>query len=257
MDTLSLAEHHAAALVVMAVIILVNRSVPRVRVPGFPVLVKPGIPGFIVLEQRVLAFPGPDSRRHHAAPFSRIRVNFRIDILRRVKGNIILDQRPETIHGRDRVSPDGMQPVMLDLYIHRTICPGHLVRNLQGSELIMLIGISCRDPPSPAAFHPAVMDRESFVSCDPGLVFLCRFQRRYIDTAVIHVFIVNVPGHIVDIQPVQFDLVQRPAVSGDHADSRPVHPVALIIRFTLHLNLIGDLQVPQGNIFRVIQEDCR
>ena len=101
------------------------------------------------------------------------------------------------------------------------------------------------------------MDRESFVSCDPGLVFLCRLQRRYIDTAVIHVFIVNVPGHIVDIQPVQFNLVQRPAVSGDHADSRPVHPVALIIRFTLHLNLIGDLQVPQGNIFRVIQEDCR
>ena len=173
-DALALAEHHTATAIVAAVVVLVNGSVAGVSVPCLSVLVVDGVVGFVVLEQGGFAFPWPDGGCGHAATVSLFVVQIRVDVYGDIFGYIILDQRFKAVHRCDAVSADIFDKVVFDHDIGGAVGFHHFIRQFQGLEFIMLVGVSRGDSPSAAVLDFAVMDVDTVIAGDSGLFFVVR-----------------------------------------------------------------------------------
>ena len=159
-----LAEHNAAASVIVAVVVLINSSVARIRIPGLTVLIFKGMVCFIILKQSALALPGPYGGSCLSLTFSgqliyRI-VHFHCHILR----HIILYQGTQAVHGRNSITAYAFHIVMLQNNIRMAISfHDALIQTLSGKKR-MGIAVAGRNPPPAAVFHHTVMNVQPIIA---------------------------------------------------------------------------------------------
>ena len=89
------AEHHAATLVLAAEVVLVHCAVAGVGIISHAVLVQAGVGGFVAAEQCILAFPGPDARRHFAGAVAGVGIHAVIDLTGYGISGVMLHQRAQ------------------------------------------------------------------------------------------------------------------------------------------------------------------
>ena len=257
--SLHTAEHHRAPGVIVAVIILVQRSIAPVRVPCLSILIGAGVVDLIILENGILALPRPDSCCHDAE--SRILVIRRINVARRSIGHVILYQGPIAVHRCDSVPSHIFYVVIPDHHIAGTVFYGSLVTDLRTLELIPVRGICSRNAPAVCPLHMAVGDLQVIVPGNTCRRFIFRQRHDEIDASVEHVLVVHIAINIMNVQIIQHDMIRGPDVLCDSCHAGTVHDIQVIpfqpgIRgIDPRLSVISDLQPSDLNILHILEQD--
>ena len=261
----------------MAVIVLVKRSVSRVGIPCLGVIVSSvsvsGIKRFIILEYGIFAFPRPDCGSYSSYDFCLRRIVV-FTIIRRINlpchtvRHIVLYQRAVAIHRCNRVSTGILDIVISNNHVRGTVRCNIRIRNLFISrirKLFPVCGISNRNSPAVYIVHNTIFNPHVVITGNPvfGYIFTARFlcvvrqEHREINPSVIHMLIVYVSDHVMYIQPVQVNMVQRPPVLCDGCHTGTIHHIDFIIFRLDCRSPVYNFQVPDLNVFRIIEQNRR
>ncbi len=268
------AHHQAAAFIIMAVIILVNGAVAPICVPGLPVsIIVVGIlriKGFIILEHGVFALPRPDPSRKPLG-FSLRAIIPAVHLPGRPVRYIVLHQRLITVHHRNRIPACVLDIIVLDYNIRRTIFGNILIGNLHARKLAPERRIAYGYPPAVCIDNAAPVNQHIIETRNAGLgrheilcpicFVLCLCIMRHIDSkvnaAVVHMFVINIADHIMDIQVLQMDMVNGAFVLryGRHAST--IHHINCIIHCVYLRVSVDNLQILDFYVLAVVQQDGR
>ena len=259
------ADHEAAALVIVAVVVLIDGPVAPVGVPGLsvavPAAVVVGIIHLIVLEHRVFTLPGPHAGRHTAkglvssGPLALVVLG--IDLAGRAVCHVILYNGPVAVHGGDGIAAYILQVVVPNEYVCHAISLGSFIGNGRIGEFRMVRRIRQGDAPAVDALQVTILNADVVVPGNAGGAFIFGLKDGKVDTAVVHVLVLYVALHILDVQALQIDVVQRAAVLGYHRHTGTVHHTAGIV---LHIDIqvaVGHGDVADFDVLAVVQQNGR
>ena len=96
------------------------------------------------------------------------------------------------------------------------------------------------------------MDVDTVVAGDPGLFFVVRAGDGHVDAAVIQMFVVDISLYTMDVQVIEFDLMQGSVILCDHGYTGAVHAICLVQAFIFDAGIVGDFQIPDGNVLCIV-----
>ena len=255
MNSLLQAEHHTAALVHAAVIVLIHRAVAGVRIVGHAVLIEAGVNGFVIAEQRVLALPRPDGGRHLAQTVARLAVDAVVHLAGNGIRRVVLDQRAQRVHDGDAVTAGRLDIIVADDNVLMPVCCKGLFVQRRALKLCMRVGIAHGDAPAADMRDIAALDQNIPEARRAGGGLVLRAQGGHIDTAVVHVFIVHIAVYIMHLQVLQRDAAADALIPGNHSHAGALHLVGLRVTLPDHsLGAVGDLQIAHRDIGGIIQQ---
>ena len=137
----------------------------------------------------------------------------------------------------------------------------------------MLITVSHCNPPSAYVPYTAVFNSHSMVSGNTCLLFIIRLKSCHINTAIVHMFVVNVSIYIMDHKILQNNFMKRTTVLCHYSHACSVHFVRCRVslchlrscftgsfschRLSVNIIFVCNLQIMDPDIFRIIEKDCR
>ena len=65
-------------------------------------------------------------------------------------------------------------------------------------------------------------------------------------------FVVDISLYIMDIQMIEFDLMERPVILRNHGYTGAVHTVCLVQAFIFDAWVVCNFQIPDGNVFCIV-----
>ena len=60
------------------------------------------------------------------------------------------------------------------------------------------------------------------------------------------------PPYIMDVQVIEFDLMQGSVILCDHGYTGAVHAICLVQAFIFDAWIVGDFQIPDGNVLCIV-----
>ena len=249
------AEHHAAAFIHAAVVVLIHRTVARVGIVSHAVLIKPCVNGFVIAEQRILALPRPDGSSYLAHAVARLPINTVVHLAGDRVRRVVLDQRAQSIHNRKTIAACRSHVVITENDILVTVLQKGFFCQFSTLELRMGVSITHRDSPAADAGYIAARDQHVGKACHAGSRLICGLQRGHVNAAVVHVFVVNVAVYIVDQQVLQCDAAARALVFCHHSHAGALQLIRLGILFANDIiGAVRQLQITHRDIGCIIQQ---
>ena len=65
-------------------------------------------------------------------------------------------------------------------------------------------------------------------------------------------FVVDISLYIMDIQMIEFDLMERPVILHNHGYTGAVHTVCLVQALIFDAWVVCNFQIPDGNVFCIV-----
>ncbi|CDE00571.1 unknown [Roseburia sp. CAG:471] len=65
-------------------------------------------------------------------------------------------------------------------------------------------------------------------------------------------FVVDISLYIMDVQVIEFDLMQGSVILCDHGYTGAVHAICLVQAFIFDAGIVGDFQIPDGNVLCIV-----
>ena len=119
----------------------------------------------------------------------------------------------------------------------------------------MPIAVTHCNTPAAHLLDHTVLHRYTVIPSHAGLGLIGRSQGGHINAAVIHVLVVYIALHIMDKQSGKRNAVQGAPIPGYHRHAGAVHLVCSAVAFQVGKGrIVGDLQIPQHNIFHIIEQ---
>ena len=252
------ADHEGAAAIVVAVIVLVQGAVGRIGVKGLSVGVLPivvvGVEHLVVLEHGIFALPGPHAGRHLAEGGGGVICV--VDLLARSVGHVVLHNGAVTVHGGDGIPAGVLHIVVGDAHIGVSILGNVLIGDLSCIlEGVIVCGIGRGNPPAADVFDIAAVNEHIVVAGNPSFLLVFRQEGREVNAAVIHVLVVHIAIHILNVQIFQVNVVKGTLVLSHHSYAGTIHGVFGVVHgIGIHLT-VGHGNIAHLNIGAVVQQD--
>lgn len=204
------ADHQAAALIVVAVVVLVDCAVTPVGVKSLAVLVfaivVTGVEHFIELEQCILAFPRPDGGCHPTEVAFGV-VLF-VDLAASSIGNVVLDERAVAVHGGDGIAAGIFDKVAADDYAAGTVPRNYIVGDLFGKKMAAICGVGHRDAPPIHVFQIATLNAHVVKPGNSGFRLVCWHEGSEVDATVAHMLVVHIAVHMTHCKIAQVNMAK-------------------------------------------------
>ena len=289
-DGILVADHQRGERVAVRVVVLVQRAVAVIGVPRLAVAVAvfgvEVVVHLVVLEDRVLAAPGPDARRDPAAVPAALRVVDVVHVLRDAVAHVVLDDRTVAVHEGDGVAARTLDVVVLDGHVGLAVLSDQVVVDAAVAprrvDEVEVRGVAHGDAPAVHVLDDVVLDGDVVEARDVvlqprvvrGALVLAGVVRHEVDAAVGHVLVVDVAVHVVDVQTLKRDMAHRGAVLRDAGHAGAVHAVGRAVELgAIRIGrvgplprvdrvvdvgvVIGDLQVLHRDVRHVLEQDGR
>ena len=293
-DGVLVADHQRGERVAVRVVVLVQRAVAVIGVPRLAVAVAvfgvEVVVHLVVLEDRVLAAPGPDARRDPAAVPAAVLAVMRVvdvvHVLRDAVAHVVLDDRTVAVHEGDGVAARTLDVVVLDGHVGLAVLGDQVVVNAAVAprrvDEVEVRGVAHGDAPAVHVLDDVVLDGDVIEARDVvlqprvvrGALVLACVVRHEVDAAVGHVLVVDVAVHVVDVQTLKRDMAHRGAVLRDAGHAGAVHAVGRAVELgAIRIGrvgplprvdrvvdvgvVIGDLQVLHRDVRHVLEQDGR
>ena len=293
-DGVLVADHQRGERVAVRVVVLVQRAVAVIGVPRLAVAVAvfgvEVVVHLVVLEDRVLAAPGPDARRDPAAVPAAVRGIMRVvdvvHVLRDAVAHVVLDDRTVAVHEGDGVAARTLDVVVLDGHVGLAVLGDQVVVDAAVAprrvDEVEVRGVAHGDAPAVHVLDDVVLDGDVIEARDVvlqprvvrGALVLAGVVRHEVDAAVGHVLVVDVAVHVVDVQTLKRDMAHRGAVLRDAGHAGAVHAVGRAVELgAIRIGrvgpmprvdrvvdvgvVIGDLQVLHRDVRHVLEQDGR
>ena len=227
MDGFLQAEHHAATLVLAAEVVLVHRAVAGVGIISHAVLVQAGVGGFVAAEQCILAFPGPDARRHFAGAVAGVGIYAVVDLTGYGISDVMLHQRAQGVHHGDAIAAGQLYVIVADGHILVAVLEERGFFQRRPLKVSVGVGVAHRQAPAADAVEVTALYQHIGKAGRAGGGFVGREQGSHVDATVVHVLVVDVAVHIVDGEIAQRNAAACAFVLGHHSHAGALHLVGL------------------------------
>ena len=252
------ADHEGTAVVVMAVIVLVQSPIGRIGIKGLSVGVLPivvvGVEHLVVLEHGIFALPGPHAGSHLAKGGGGV-VGV-VDLLASAVRHVVLHNGAVTVHGGDGIAARILDIVVGNAHVGVSVLGNVLIGDLSGVlEGGIVGGIGRSNAPTADVLDIAAVNEHIIVTGDSGFFLILRQKGGEVDAAVVHVLVVHIAIHILNIQIFQVNVVQSPLVLGYHSHTSAVHGIFCVVhRIGIYLT-VGHGNVVHFDIGTVIEQN--
>ena len=209
----------------------------------------PGVIHFVILEHCILALPGPDTCCHTTE--ITLAIVALIDLPSSSVRNVMLDQRTETVHGGNGVTAGVFHEIAPDdnLCCPVTLC--HFVRDFLCGKMVPVGRVGQSNAPAADILDNAVLNSHIMIPGNTSDSFVLWVKYGEVNAAIVHVLIVNIAFHILDIQMIQINMVQGAFILSCHRNTGTIHGMKIVIGDGLIHGSVGNCNVSNLDICTV------
>ena len=120
----------------------------------------------------------------------------------------------------------------------------------------MISCISKSNTPSAYILNTAVLNKYIVILCDSCFSFICRLENCKVDTAVVHVLIINISFYIMDVKVTENDVIYCSCVLSHNSNTCSVHLVSKAVILILEAYIVYNLKTANLDVLYIVEQDC-